>query len=430
MIDPAGFSAQLVQATRAGLDSNIIAQSTKAENKIAQFKLLDKEVTSLSTTLDDLLKNKGLSATATSVTQKDIIKATTSDGAAVGDYSVEVSQLAKPDRWGMSFTDEKWLTPQDGILKLDLGSESMSLDLSTLPADATLADLRNAINNAADNLGVQALIIRSGSSVELVLSAEKTGAANTISMSLSGGTSAAYAELDAAMTAKTQLSVAQDAKLKFNGIDITSATNKIENITDNLTIDLLKTNVGSPLTLSVDRDDESITSSLEKLVESYNLLKGRAGIATISGSGGKRAALSGDSSVTGMMQKLRATLSNLPDGYSLSSIGLKFNKDGDLSIDKKALEKSLDQDPDILNKVLLGKTGVVANMANAIEPYSDRVGVFDNRIKSLNAETKRLEDKKSQLDMQMDNLYKRYLNQFTALNSMQAQMEKTVSLFA
>ena len=434
MIDPAGFSSQLVAATRAGLDSNIAAQSSKASAKIREFTLLDKNVASLSTTLDDLLKNNDLRATETSLSKDDIIKASTSDGAAVGDYSVEVSQLAKPDRWGMTFSDEKWVAPKDGTLKLDLGSESMSLDLSTLPADANLVDLRNAINSASDNPGIQASIIRSGSSVTLVFSAEKTGAANKIDMSLSGGSSAAYSELNAAMTVKTQLSVAQDAKLKFNGIDITSATNKIENITDNLTLDLLTTNVGSPLTLTVGRDDSAIMGTLEKLVESYNMLKGRVNLATVSGAGSdsitSRPALSGDSSVTGMMQKLRSIFSTLPEGYSLSQVGLKFDRNGDLSIDKEALETSLDQDPDILNRLLLGDTGIVSNMSKALEPYSEKTGIFDNRIKSLNAETKRLEDKTAQIDLQMDNLYKRYLNQFTALNSMQAQMEQTVLLFS
>ena len=118
MIDPAGFSSQLVAATRAGLDSNIAAQSSKASAKIREFTLLDKNVASLSTTLDDLLKNNDLRATETSLSKDDIIKASTSDGAAVGDYSVEVSQLAKPDRWGMTFSDEKWVAPKDGTLKL------------------------------------------------------------------------------------------------------------------------------------------------------------------------------------------------------------------------------------------------------------------------------------------------------------------------
>jgi flagellar hook-associated protein 2 len=434
MIDPAGFSSQLVAATRGGLDSNIAAQSSKVSAKIREFTALDKNVASLSTTLKDLIKTNNLSATETKLSKDDIIKATTTEGALVGDYSVEVSQLAKPDRWGMSFTDENWKAPKDGQLKLDVGSDSMSLDLSTLPADANLLDLRDAINNASDNPGIQASIIRSGTSVELVFSAEKSGAANTIAMTLSGGSSAEYAELDSAITAKTQLSVAQDAMLKFNGVDITSPTNKIENITDNVTLELTSTNVGSPITLTVSRDDSAITGSLEKLVSAYNILKGRVTLSTISSSGSdssaSRPALSGDSSVSGMMRALRATFSNFPDGNSLSQMGLKFNRDGDLSIDKEALEKSLDQDPQILNKLLLGDTGVISNLSKVLEPYSKTSGIFDMRIQSLNSETKRLEDKTAQIDLQMDNLYKRYLQQFTALNSMQAQMEQTTSLFA
>jgi len=431
MIDPASFSSQLVAATRAGLDSNIIAQTTKINSKLKAFSALDKHVATLSTTLKDLLANNDLRATETKLSKDGIIKASTSEGAAVGDYSVEVSQLAKPDRWEMNFTDENWQAPKDGALKLDLGSESMSLDLSTLPNDANLLDLRNAINSASDNPGIQASIIRTGSNVRLVLSAEKTGAENTISMGLSGGSSSEYAELDSAIAASTQLSVAQDAKLKFNGVDIVSTTNKIKDITDNVSLELISTNVGEPMQLTIGRDDDAITESLQKFVDAYNALQGRVKTSTVSGSKStSRPALSGDSSAVNMMQGLRNVFSNLPNGNFLSQAGLKFEKNGDFSIDKKALQESLDKDPEILNKLLLGDTGIVANLSKALEPYSEKIGIFDSRIKSLNAETKRLEDKTAQIDIQMDNLYKRYLNQFTALNSMQAQMEQTVSLFA
>jgi len=437
MIDAAKFSRQLVATERRGLDANIIAQSTKISSKVRAFTALDKHVTSLSTTVKDLLKNNDLRSTESKLSKEGIVKVSTSEGAAIGDYTIEVSQLAKPDRWEMGFSDEKWQAPKDGILKLDLGSENMSLDLSTLPDNANLLDLRNAINSASDNPGIQASIIRTGSNVRLVLSAEKTGAANTISMNLSGGSSDEYVELNSALAASTQLSVAQDAKLKFNGVDVISATNQIKNITDNVTLDLTKTNLGKPISLSIGRDDGAITETLQKFVDAYNALQGRVKTSTISSSSSSkssdsassRPALSGDSSATGMMRSLRAVFSNLPSGHFLSQTGLKFEKNGDLSLDKKALTESLDNDPEILNKLLLGDTGIIATLSTALEPYSEKEGIFDARIKSLNLETKRLEDKTAQIDIQMDSLYKRYLSQFTALNSLQGQMQQTNSMF-
>lgn len=446
MIDPASFSSKLVAATRAGLDKNNATQSASVNEKIRAFKALDGKVDSLSDALKDLTKNSNLRATDTKLSAEGIVNASTSDGAIAGSYSVEVSQLARADRIGLDFTDESWKAPDNGALTFTVGKDSMVLDLSKLPKDANLMDLRNAINGAEDNPGVQASIIRAGSGdIKLVLSGEKTGAANNLTVTTGGvdadgkaypaGTGAAYGELAAALTAKTQLSTAQDAKLKFNGIDITSASNKIENITDNLTLELTKTNVGEPLTLTVGRDDDAITESLESLVSAYNGLVGRVKTATLSKveTGDTkvttRAPLSGDSTASSMMRQLRSVFSNLPDGTYLGQVGLKFDKNGEISLDKEALEKSLDKDPDVLNNMLLGKGGIVENLSATLKPYSESNGIYDKRVSSLNSELDRLKDKTAQLDLQMDSLYKRYLKQFTSMQQLESQMQQTSGLF-
>ena len=437
-IDPASFSSQLVAATRAGLDKHNNTQQATVNNKIRAFKALDGKVDNLSTALKDLSKSSDLRATDTKLSSEGIIKASTTDGAIVGDYSIEVSQLAKASRIGLTFTDENVKIPNEGEIIFTVGGKPWTLTLSdtkVLPADANLMDLRNAINNAKDNPGVQAAIIRTGTDVKLVLSSEETGTAHKLDITLSGGTSGAYSELDTALTNQTQLSTAQNAKLTFNGIAITSQSNKLENITDNLTLELTKTNVGEPLTLTVGRDDDAITKSLESLVSAYNGLMGRVKTATISKveTGATknitRAPLSGDSTASSMMRQLRSVFSNLPDGGYLGQVGLKFDKNGEISLDKEALAKSLDKDPDILNNMLLGKDGIVDRLSTTLKPYSQSKGIYDNRVSSLNSEIDRLQDKTAQLDVQMESLYQRYLKQFTAMQQLQSQMQQTSGLF-
>ncbi|SQD78642.1 flagellar filament capping protein FliD [Moritella yayanosii] len=447
-IDPASFSSQLVAATRAGLDKHNNTQQATVNNKIRAFKALDGKVGNLSTALKDLSKSSDLRATDTKLSSEGIIKASTTDGAIVGDYSIEVSQLAKASRIGLTFTDENVKIPREGALKFSVGSEDMVLNLHELPEDANLMDLRNAINNAEDNPGVQASIIRTGTDVKLVLSSTKTGTEHALTVEYAG---VADTLLDTAVNSKTipdpddatktivtgqiELSKAQNAELTFNGIAITSQSNKVENITDNLTLELTKTNVGEPLTLTVGRDDDAITKSLELLVSAYNGLMGRVKTATISKveTGATknitRAPLSGDSTASSMMRQLRSVFSNLPDGGYLSQVGLKFDKNGEISLDKEALAKSLDKDPDILNNMLLGKDGIVDRLSTTLKPYSQSKGIYDNRVSSLNSEIDRLQDKTAQLDVQMESLYQRYLKQFTAMQQLQSQMQQTSGLF-
>ncbi|CAM2964174.1 flagellar filament capping protein FliD [Moritella viscosa] len=450
-IDPASLSSKLVAATRAGLDKHSNTQKATVNNKIRAFKALDGKVGDLSTALKDLSKNSDLRATNTKLSSEGIIKASTTDGAIVGDYSIEVSQLAKASRIGLTFKDENVKIPNEGELIFTVGGKPWTLTLSDtkiLPADANLMDLRNAINNAKDNPGVQAAIIRTGTDVKLVLSSSKTGTEHALKVEYVGGSKT----LDEIVTPKTvtdpadpkktivtgqiELSKAQDAELTFNGIKIISQSNKVENITDNLTLELItKTETDKPLTLTVGRDDDAITKSLESLVSAYNSLVGRVKTATVSkvesGDTKKitRAALSGDSTASSMMRQLRAVFSNLPDGGYLSQVGLKFDKNGEISLDKTALAKSLDKDPDILNNMLLGKDSIVDRLSTTLEPYSKSRGLFDNRVSSLNSEIDRLQDKTAQLDVQMESLYQRYLKQFTAMQQLQSQMQQTSRLF-
>ncbi|WP_440875217.1 flagellar filament capping protein FliD [Thalassotalea sp. PLHSN55] len=428
MIDPATFAAQLVSAERSGLDYQLNLQSRLAQAKIDAYQAIDGKAQALSDVLDGLLDSSSLNATEPSFSQEGFVQVTSSAGAAEGDYTIEVDQLAQAHRVGLSFNDANWQAPTSGILDVGVNGTTMSLDLSTLPAGASLNDLRDAINGAADNPGVNAIILQTGSDVKLVLTSEETGAANTVSMNLMAGAGAAYDELTAAIGAQTELTTAQDAEFTFSGVDITSSSNAIDNIIGGLSIELSQVNSGNPTTLSIARDDESISDSLSSLVDGYNALHQQIKSSSF-GENGERAILSGDGTARSLSSAMRSVFNQLPAGTYLGDLGLSFDRDGKLSLDKTELADSLNANSNILNEVLLGDNGIVASLANVIEPFSESKGFLANRIDSLNGQVDRVNDKVEQLDKRMENTYQRYLAQFTQMNQLQAQMEQTASLF-
>ncbi|WDE05187.1 flagellar filament capping protein FliD [Thalassomonas viridans] len=428
MIDAASFASQLVSAERAGLDRQYQTQQTLAQNKITAYQSLDTKVGALDSILTTLADSKNLNATTTSMSQDGFFTASTSNGATAASYTVEVSKLAQAHRVGLDFASETWTAPTTGNLNIDLGGTSMDLDLSTLPAGATLVDLRDAINSAADNPGVQASIIRTGSNVKLVLNSEQTGAANTINMTLSGGSGTEYTELDTAIGASTQLTAAQDAEFKFSGIDIVSSTNKIEDVVDNLTLELTQTNAGNPVTLTVNRDDDSISDNLQSLVDAYNGIIDEIKGTTLS-EDASYVALSGDATARTLSTQLRNAFFDLPSGTYLSDLGLEFDRYGKLTLDKDKLSDSLDADPNLLDTMLLASDGLVTQLAAKVEPYSKSSGIFDDKVSTLNDEIERINDKTEQLNLRMENTYQRYLLQFTRMNELESQMQQTSSLF-
>ena len=428
MIDPATFAAQLVSAERSGLDYQFKLQNQLAQAKIDAYQAIDTKAKAFSEVLDGLNDGSSLSATEAKFSQEGFVKVNSSSGAVAGDYTVEVSQLAQSHRVGLSFTDQNWLAPTSGFLDLTVGSNAMSLDLSQLPANANLNELRDAINNAADNPGVNAVILQTGSDVKLVLTSEDSGAANTISMSLTGGAGAEYDELNNAIGSQTELTSAQDALFKFSGVDITSSSNTVENIIEGLSLELTQTNAGNPTTLSISADDEAITTTLQSLVTAYNDLHDQAKSATTS-SESERSILSGDSTVRSLTTLLRGAFNNLPNGSYLSDLGLSFDRYGKLSLDEAELTSAVSADPSLLDNVLLGDAGLVNTLNNVLEPFHESKGFLDTRIDSLNGQVDRIDEKVEQLDKRMENTYQRYLSQFTQMNQIQAQMEQTATLF-
>ena len=429
MIDAASFASQLVSAERAGLDNQYQYQQTLAQNKITAYQSLDSKVSAFDSILTTLADSNNLNATTTSLSQDGFFTASTSDGATAASYTVEVSKLAQAHRVGLDFASETWVAPTSGNLNIDLGGTSMDLDLSTLPAGATLVELRDAINSAADNPGVQASIIRTGSNVKLVLNSEQTGAANTISMTLSGGSGTEYTELDTAITGSSQLTAAQDAEFKFSGIDIVSSTNKIEDVVDNLTLELTQTNAGNPVTLTVNRDDASISDNLQSMVNAYNDIIDEIKGTTLSDDD-SYVALSGDATARTLSTQLRNAFFDLPSGTYLSDLGLEFDRYGKLSLNTSDLSDALDADPNLLDTMLLASDGLVTQLAAKIEPYSKSSGIFDDKVSTLNDEIERINDKTEQLNLRMENTYQRYLLQFTRMNELESQMQQTSSLFS
>src|SRR5690606_20679801 len=131
--------------------------------------------------------------------------------AVAGSYDVQVVQLATASRLGSAaYAGGPDSLLGTGTLTLAVGDGSFSIELAE--GSNSLAQVRDAINSAADNTGVRATLIRDASGTYLVLSGSSTGAANAVSVSVEGA-DAGLQQLAADLTAvdATRDVVAQDA---------------------------------------------------------------------------------------------------------------------------------------------------------------------------------------------------------------------------
>ncbi|MCX7127558.1 lateral flagellar capping protein LafB [Aeromonas sp.] len=422
-IDPASMAKQVVAIERKNMDSLLKKQMDNVKGQQTAFNTLNSKLSTFQTMLKDLNKASNLQAQKATTSQEGVMTVTSNGKASSGQYSFHVEQLAQAHQIGMAFDSESALLPASGALSLTVKGKAVDIDMASLPAGSTIKDLVSHINNAKDNPGVKASLVRTDGKVNMVLTSKDTGTENAITMVYSGDGSNM---LGVALAGKKDITNAQNAKLKMGGnspLTIESASNKIENVVEGLTFQLTKAQKlgDAPLQVVVDQDKEAVTGSLKKFVDSYNELLDDIGKMT-SSDPKSPGALSSDSGVRTLKSLLGNKVRDLPNGLSLSNLGIKTDKTGKLSFNESDFNKALEKDPELLGKALLGDDGLLKRMSNGLDPYTKRDGVLKTRKTGLESSQKRLNERMEALDRKMDAAYKRYLTQFNTMNQMMQNM--------
>ncbi|MFM5640604.1 lateral flagellar capping protein LafB [Aeromonas veronii] len=422
-VDPASMAMQLVAIERQNMDKLLKKQMDSIKGQQSAISTLTTKLSTFQTMLKDLNKASNLQAQKATMSQEGLMTVTSNGKASSGQYNFFVEQLAQSHQVGLSLDSETAPLPADGIFSLTVKGKTLDIDLATLPAGSTVKDLVSHINNAKDNPGVKATLVRTDGKVNMVLTSKDSGEENAITVNYSGDASSS---LGTAIANKSEITKAQNAKLQMGGnnpLTITSASNKIENVVDGLTLQLTKAQKSgdAPLQVTVEQDKEAVTGSLKKFTDSYNELIDE--LAKMMSSDPKApGALSSDSGVRSLKSVLSNSVRDLPNGLSLSSLGIKTDKTGKLSFNETDFNKALEKDPELLGKALMGDDGLLKRMSNSLDPYTKRDGALKGRKSGLEASEKRVNERMEALDRRMNSAYKRYLNQFTTMNQMMQTM--------
>lgn len=410
-----------VQADRASQDKLFSSRKSSYEAKLKAYNSITSKVNELKTALNDLSKSKQFEAYSVTQSAEGYAKITAGANTASGQYQINIDQLATAHQVALNFSSETAPITRTGTLTLGVGTgddaKSFTLDMSTLKEGATLSDLRDAINKASDNPGVRATLVRSGDSVKLLVSSEETGSSNTLTLSASDN-----AEMTNAINSMTVVSTAQDAKIRLGGtLELTSATNKFENVIDGLTIDITKTHEpGEVLTFTVGQDLDATKEQLQKLVDGYNAV-----VNTVSSQNDSKT-LSGDSTTRMLLSQMRSELGQ----FNLYQLGLEYDRSGKLSLNSSKLEDFLQENPEGLTQVLSGETGLLNSLSKKLDSFTKGDGALLNSAKNtVQSSLDRLQDRMDRFDLRMEQLYNRYVNQFSQMQTLILQMEQTFGMF-
>ena len=339
--------------------------------------------------------------------------------AATESYSISVDFLAEAQKMGSTVQTDRDVTTIGNAgdrMTITIGEDDFSIDIG----GKTLDQIKDAINQATDNVGVSASIIQeSESGFYLSLTSDKTGTANAMTFAFTDVDDATIT--DPLGFAETQQAV--DAQITIDDTyTITRSSNTITDAIEHVTIELLSTSVDG-VKLDISRNSSSVSKSVEGFVDAYNDLR-----ASLKGLG--QGELEGDATLRMIENQIRSVMGSRVDvegAYNYASqAGISFTREGDLAFDGQELASALENDLNAVADLFANDDqGFAFRLDALVGNMLQTSGLIDAREDGLN---RRVDSTNSQIDsmeLRLERAEARYRAQFTSLDVLLGQLQST-----
>lgn len=389
-IDIPGLVGNLIEAERDPAEKRFDKEEANLLAKVSAYGTLKSGLSSFQDSLSSLKFASSFNDVTTSSTDEDVVTATGSSIANPGSYSVEITNLAQSHSLSSKSFTESTNPVGTGTLTFEFGhfdtdsnsfisnSAKSSKTVTINSEDNSLQSIRDAVN-AAD-FGVTASLVNDGSGFKLLFSSDDSGKENGLKISVSDADDTGLSQLafdpDPANIANSHLTenmAAKDALFSLNGLSITSASNKVSNAISGVTFNLKGVStVGSPVTLSIAKNDEKITEAVTGFVEKFNeLIDSLKQLSSYDSATEQAGPLLGDSTVRNVESQIRkmiATSSKGADGNisSLATVGVTTDRSGKLILDSSKLQAAISDNRDVLSQIFSAQGQTTDNQVNFI----------------------------------------------------------------
>lgn len=405
---------------------NLQSKQSSFNSKLSAFGTLKSAVATFQTAVKNVSGTALETLTATSSKTEAVgVSTTKGSGATAGTYSIEVSKLAQSDKLvSAGVAAGATFAAAGSSMAITIGGKTTNLTLT----DGSLASLSNTINKA--NAGVTATILNDGTNDRLVITGNDTGTANSVSIAASGSLAQFATGTGSTMT-KSQ--TAANAEMTIDGIAVSKPSNTVTDAIKGVTLNLAQTNVGNPVKISLTKDISTVTKDISAFVDAYNTLATAVNRQTAYNATTKSAAvLNGDagarSILTGIRAELGKAVSEAGGLKTLSDIGIAFQRDGTLKLEKpEKLKTALETNFEGVSSLFSSADGVGTRLAKVTEEMLGSKGVFKTRTDGLNATISSLGKSQERMELQLAQTEKRYRTQFTSLDTMMVNMQSMSS---
>jgi flagellar hook-associated protein 2 len=406
------------------------------EASISGYGLVSYQVGLLQQAFENLNDSDELATSTGTSSDTSAISLSSIDGSAeTGAYDITVTRLAQEQRMISDEYASTSATLNAGSFNISIAVGSSSITTTAVTVSTpTPAGVVSAINAAST--GVTATLVDtgiSGSNYRIILSGD-TGSESAFTVT-------STPDLGFGDTGNT-LQAAQDSLINFDGLNVTRSSNEITDVIEGATIALTET-TSSAVRLNITSDKTTLKTNLQDMVTTYNDLNTLFSELTSEGSEAELGgALSDDTSLVRYLKnQIRSAVfadSSTTSGgiNALRDIGISINKSGDLTFDEAAYDAVIASNYDDVVMMLTANTknqnlygtdskGLAQDIATTLESFTDSTGVLTTRASTAEDELEEFQDELIMLETRMENVYQRYLTQFTAMETLMASMDTT-----
>lgn len=432
----------LTAAEEEPVKNRLDLREVQVQADISAFSSLKGALTSFQSALTGLTSLSDFSTRTATSSSDTVFTASASNAGVPGTTDIEVTSLAEAQKMVSDDYADTDTAIGAGDVTITVGSEAFTVNIVG-GSNNTLTGLRDAINDAADNVGVSASIltvddpVTAGQTVsKLVLTSDKTGTDNGFTVTVANdadGNDTDDNGISKFINANlNSIDTAADASIKVDGFTATSSTNVFTGVIAGVTITAESADPGNTHTLTVASDVSEVTDKITGFVDAFNsfettykfltavdIEKKEAGLLT-----GDATARSLESQIRGVLQSQVGDTTN--DTYtSLASIGITVGEEGELLLDSSVLSTALNEEFDQVGELIAGTSGIATQMDDLHEEFLKSGGIIPTRETTFQTQLVDIADQRDALALRLESVEERIRRQFSAMDIIVAQFNST-----
>ena len=407
------------------------ASREKVQSRLKLVQDLEGKLSEIDKSLGELVNTRGFMNNKLTSGDPNIVNGTTDpENPVTGQWNVEVIQLPqKAAAITNGFPDRDTTELGVGYFKFDTDDGPKEVYISG--SDSTLDGAARAINSAG--IGVRASVITDKSDKEnpfkLMIAGLATGdekKVNFPTVYLLDGDQDVYFD---------QTKEALNGKVKVDGFEFEVSENTIRDLIPGVTLELKQAAPGREITVGVKEDYEMIVGKAEEFVKATNGVLGFIQQQNaLNEKSDTSKTLGGDSLLRTIETRIRNLAQSQMFGIKgsirrLSDIGITFQRNGQLQLDKKKFDSVLSRNAKDVGMFLAGdgfSVGFIptikreiTNFTNqAFGPLANRKRGLQDKIENIN---KSIENKERALTRKEETLRRQFANLEEKMSKLQQQ---------